>query len=537
MRKISLFFIIFILTSINIYSKFNTDSLIKELSNVGVKEKIDIYNQLIQIYYIIGDSAKCEIYAKKGLHLAQQTSDKESEIEILATQALVYSYYDPSKSEELIKRLIPITIERNYNKSKSYLYYLLGSSYLYNDIEKAFLYLTLSQSIATDNNYEDILAFSLSSIGKLYSMLGNYNEALRNYLSSLKIFEKLKVINPSPITLYNNGELINSLGIIYKKLENYQESIKYYEKYRIISEQFENMYGVGIAYNNIGIIYYKLKDYSKAIECYDKASQIFSRYGIEMYIPNILLNLGNIYGDLKNFDKSLENFELAKQKFIENNNMNMVISVNTNIGDLYLDKNDYTRAKKYFELSLLMSENIVNIDKEIIMTNYKGLSIVYEKLGRFKDGLFYHKKYSELKDSLAEINKAQEIGMLTENYKNEKKIEEQKRLAEEQEKIEQEQTNRRYNLQYSGISILLLMFFSFIFFIGRFNISTTRIESIVFVALLFLFEFILVFIEPISDRIIGTEPVYKLLVNGLCALALTPLDTYLEKIIRKKVVK
>jgi hypothetical protein len=87
-----------------------------------------------------------------------------------------------------------------------------------------------------------------------------------------------------------------------------------------------------------------------------------------------------------------------------------------------------------------------------------------------------------------------------------------------------------------GILIIILFSFSFIFFYGKLKISTTRLESIVFIALLFLFTFISVMTDPFVDNLTKGDPLFKLLINALLALVLTPLDTFLEKIIRRRVI-
>ena len=65
-------------------------------------------------------------------------------------------------------------------------------------------------------------------------IIANYKEALKYYIHSIRLFDKLIKGSKSPLLYYYYGELTNSIGIIYKKLENYNESINYYKKYQSV---------------------------------------------------------------------------------------------------------------------------------------------------------------------------------------------------------------------------------------------------------------------------------------------------------------
>ena len=52
---------------------------------------------------------------------------------------------------------------------------------------------------------------------------------------------------------------------------------------------------------------------------------------------------------------------------------------------------------------------------------------------------------------------------------------------------------------------------------------------------LLFFEFILVLLDPYSDRITQGIPIYKLLFNAIIAAFIFPAHAYLEKIIIKRI--
>ena len=69
------------------------------------------------------------------------------------------------------------------------------------------------------------------------------------------------------------------------------------------------------------------------------------------------------------------------------------------------------------------------------------------------------------------------------------------------------------------------------------TIALTSLDSLVFVAVLLLFEFILVFIGPYLDNLTSQVPVYILLLNIAIAFLLLPINNYFENFIKKHLYK
>jgi len=94
---------------------------------------------------------------------------------------------------------------------------------------------------------------------------------------------------------------------------------------------------------------------------------------------------------------------------------------------------------------------------------------------------------------------------------------------------------RRNNIQYSLMSFMILMSFIFIFSFGILKISSKSAEAFVFIALLTLFEFLLVLTDPWVDRITLNVPFYKLMVNTLLAISIFPLHRVFEGLLNKRI--
>jgi len=73
--------------------------------------------------------------------------------------------------------------------------------------------------------------------------------------------------------------------------------------------------------------------------------------------------------------------------------------------------------------------------------------------------------------------------------------------------------------------------------LGFIKISPRISQAFIFVTLLTLFEFILVLTDPIIDRFTNGIPIYKVLSNSLLALSIFPIQSFMEKRLKKRLDK
>ncbi|MDI6736176.1 MAG: tetratricopeptide repeat protein, partial [bacterium] len=107
-------------------------------------------------------------------------------------------------------------------------------------------------------------ATALNNLANIYNTQGNYQEALKWYEKSIKIFEKIG--NQAGLaTTYNN------IGEIHRAQGNYQEALKWYEK---SNEKIGDQAGLATTYNNIASIHYAQGNYQEALKWYEKSIKI-----------------------------------------------------------------------------------------------------------------------------------------------------------------------------------------------------------------------------------------------------------------------
>ncbi len=250
--------------------------------------------------------------------------------------------------------------------------------------EKAISIAIQAKTVAEKIKFPQGVAYALKSIGQVYKKQGKFLEALENYRQSLKLFEEIKD-DVGISNLYNNiGNVYYDQSDDVKALENYLKSLKFAEfsgdKLRTLS-----------ALNNIGAVYNnKSATRDKALHYYLRALPISEEIGKKNELGAINVNIGNIYAEKLDAGKAMIYFNQALKIF---GNSEGSLDAYNSIGQLYKNQGRYDLAlKNHFQALGLAQELDVKIS---IVKSLIGLGNVYEKQGDYQNAIGYYKKAEE----------------------------------------------------------------------------------------------------------------------------------------------
>ncbi|MFC2130869.1 tetratricopeptide repeat protein [Bacteroidota bacterium] len=413
--------------------------------------------------------------------------------------------------------------------------------------------LLIKLPVAREDTNKVILLNRLS--GLLYRI--NPDSGIEYALQGVELAKKLD---------WNKGiaNSYNTLATNYWVKGNYDKSLEYYHKSLNINEEEENKKGIAQNLNNIGIIYHNQNKFDKALEYFKKSLNINREIADKRGIAMNLNNISDIYQTKENFDEALR-FNLDALEIYEELSHKSGIAMNMgNIGNIYRSKGEYQKALDYYIQTLKISEElgdkrqiahtlidlstlyyklgemddsvkdknpVLNIQSEILYKKaveyglaaasiaeksklgenlfhiYENIYLAYRKLGEYKSALEYYEKYQTEKESVLSEESQEKIAQLEMEYLLEK---------------ERREKAYRNTVQYSGISVLVILLFTGLFLIPRFNFSTGVTEAMTFITFLLFYEFILVFTEPWVDNFTEQVPMYKLGINIAIALLFIP---------------
>ncbi|MFM2327808.1 MAG: hypothetical protein RIR31_2010, partial [Bacteroidota bacterium] len=245
---------------------------------------------------------------------------------------------------------------------------------------KAIALATQAKVLAENIHFQKGEAYALKNIGITYYYQGKYIEALEHYRQSLKIFKDI-ADNVGIANMYNNiGVVYYDQGDDAKALENYLESLKFAElsgdKLRMLS-----------ALNNVGGVYnMKPATHEKALQYYLMALPICEELGKKDELGAISVNIGSIYFDKNEDSKAMLYFNKALKAY---GNSEGSLNAYNALGKLYTSEDKFDLALKNHNQALALAQKL-NV-KISIVQSLLGLGNVYEKKGDYKNAILYYK--------------------------------------------------------------------------------------------------------------------------------------------------
>jgi tetratricopeptide (TPR) repeat protein len=292
-----------------------------------------------------------------------------------------------------------------------------------------------------------------------------------------------------------------SLGINDKALEYLQNYVSLLNA--------ENPKAQAIGYNNLGAVYKEIGNPERAMEFYRKAFHYYLLAGDSLDLPSPLTNIGTIYSSkdildsaLYYYKNSLDISELMNDKLQSAKTRHNIALIQGRQGDFdsasallhqYLqtcselgykegiaqalfslgnleeNRHDLTRATDWFNQCILVADSIGL--SNILMQAHRNLSEILQEKNMEKEAFHHFKKYTEIKDTLLNKEKARIITELETRYETEKKEQENVLLVKDNEL-----KNRTINALYLIIAgiILLTAAIVYIIIVSRRNAMNKR---------------------------------------------------------------
>jgi two-component system, NarL family, sensor kinase len=362
--------------------------------------------------------------------------------QVLALVLIAFSGFSQNKKADSLQLLVKN--EANA-KRKAFLLNELSMEFRNTDYKKSIGFAEQAFEVAKKIGDVEQLGRAQLSIGVENYYLGKYEEALKSYLSALKIYEDAKD---------NKGlaSVLNELGTFNKKQGDIEKSQKNFERALTLSTEINDSSQIANSMNNLGIIYEMKEDYPTAMDYFKKSTIIKEAMNDLNGVSYNYANMGELQVSLGNF-KDAENY-LNKVIGIRkklNDKTGYAIALN-NLGEMLLAKKDYKLARKYLipALELTYQINYKDLRRHV----YSILAKTYDAEGNYKESYQYLIKGNEVKDSIFNEQKSQQLLEIQTKYETEKKEGETKFLKQENE-LKDARINENKLLIISLIGVLL----------------------------------------------------------------------------------
>ncbi len=331
---------------------------------------------------------------------------------------------------------------------------------LYNELRKATFYSEPEISKNYTREYLELakrvqdsfrIALAQYYMGNADITLGNYKEALPNYLLAAKYFEYSG--DPGRLSSVYNG-----IAAAYEKHGVDSLSLKYFELSYEISKEQNDSRRMGIALNNISNIYRNRGDLQTSIEYLEKARNHLAAPQYAKYFIPISINLGNGYVDIERTQDAKKIFEATLKTIDSTQDILHYGSLLRGLGGVYTQEGNSRKGLAYYERAYKAFLDHGFYDERLETMPFL-IDAYYENKETLKGmNLFY--EYTEAKDSIFNSEKEKNLTEALQKYEAEKK---DKALLAQALTIEKNtrQKNTILILLISAVSISVMLFLFF----------------------------------------------------------------------------
>lgn len=307
----------------------------------------------------------------------------------------------------------------------------------------------LSEEALRDAKDERALASAYNNIGACNRSLGDYEGALTAYLQALTIYEKDNAQIEQATITNNIGMVYSYLGMNSKAVENHLKAIQ-------IFENENNKKGMSEGYNNIAILYANDGELDKALNYFKNSLAIERSLESQKGIAESTNNVGAVFYYLQEIDSALVYFNQSASIEKAIGNFAGVGASYNNIAQILLENGRADDAKTYIDSAYhYANQSKTAVDIETALNMY---SQYYESKNDTKTALHYYKNFTNLKDSLLNIETTSRVAKLEIEYQTEKK--EKEILSQRADLAEKEldlSKKNSYILGLLGLAVVLTL--------------------------------------------------------------------------------
>lgn len=290
---------------------------------------------------------------------------------------------------------------------------------------------------------------------------GNYKEAMLNFVTATNLFKKTK--NKERL-----AQCYTAMGIVYWYQGLTDKAIYYYQKNIVLCSEIKDEKGLAASYGNLAIIFDEKKDFDNALLYYNKALPIFEKRKNFNQIAACLDNMSTVYKQQKDYSKAL-NYNIKSYRIRDSilDTLGMCASME-NLGSIF-------NCLKKYDDAITISKRVIEIaqrlgSKEDLKFSYINLKEAYEGKKDYYSANLIINQLMEVKDSLRDLDNANQIAELETKFKTKEKdieISEIKLIQQLKEKENQEMIKRRnYLIIVLAIIGSLILLIAFLIFRG-----------------------------------------------------------------------
>jgi tetratricopeptide (TPR) repeat protein len=348
--------------------------------------------------------------------------------------------------------------------------------------------------------------------GLIYLRTGFSALAQEQFFKGLKTALELKDSTEIALAYSNLAEFARNANLYDKAIQYCEEGLKFNpnENTKIL---IKNVLGQALTHRKA--LYKAVSVFQEILPQMEKSPSNYSA---------TYNSVGNTFMELKNYDSA---YKYAALALSIDEALHDSVSIMWNrelLGRYYFGVNQFSKAKSFLHSALRLNEKFGDDEWHTfeLPKLYQVMNVIYSAEHKTDSLLWLKNHQAMLYRRLWEDQKKR-----TAEFAFNSQEDEVKALLQKEKKI------RKGLTQYYGIALVLLLCILVYFILSGRDSQRRYAPYISIVLLVFLFEFLLVVLDPFIGNITNDEPLYQFIVNVLLALLLAPVHFFGQRLLKQ----
>jgi two-component system, NarL family, sensor kinase len=388
-----------------------TDSLRQIIENsLSDEEVVNAMLTLAKEFRSAHMSDSARIYAERALGISNRINYTEgiagSKLLICIDQWSNSRFAEAQVSiSEVIRLVKQIDDPEKLGKAYYHQGVILGMT---GETDSAILYFKKSLTL-TQRDSITIIASNLG-LGNVFSNRGEYDSSLSYKLNAARIAEVTGKRD-------NLSAIYSGIGIILNELGEFEEAKTYFRKSLEISRQINDSLGIASSFLNLAGGFYRNERYSEALSYLDSANALFTSAGV-LNRDDLFIGYALIYESQGKYDLALKYYDKTLKITKEEGYPDGMIVAYRNKSVVLSKLNRLDEARECLDSGLNIALE-KGYRHEQINSTYLLAENSYAS-GNYKQAYEELRSYTDQKDSLFNLDKAEVIAELKQKYEKEK---------------------------------------------------------------------------------------------------------------------
>lgn len=316
--------------------------------------------------------------------------DERAKIDMLVEMAKEVRNFDVEKAAMMAEDIISRSETVGYRLGKGRGMNLKGWCYWQQgEYDDGVDILQEALKISHDIKNKPLQARVLNNLGYIYRDRGDLSDALNHFEAALRINEKLGDEVSQSVNL-------SSIAYLLYDLNDYDNALEFALKCLPIFQKAEDSHRLNALYHILGNIYFKQEQYHEALRYFEE--------NLNLSEPDTVLyalatsGLGKVYYKMRDLDNARRHLANALKLSEELNNVEVQIICHFYIGHMLMDEGNYRQSMQHMNTAFEMADEYTR--KHDVMSIHEALSALYDNMGDIPKAFYHLKAYEKMKEEI-----------------------------------------------------------------------------------------------------------------------------------------